>query len=124
MAEEDLLPDEAESPSGLLQKVQAWVGESKKRRLMIGAGLISLSIFTTIAWLISSQAAAGPEPVKIEEALQALDKGDFELAKSLVEQIQEQAIIPPHEYGGPLFVLGAVKSNRAEKQWSPERQNQ
>ena len=121
MAEEDLLPDEAASPSGLMQKVQAWVGESKKRRLMIGAGLITLSVFTTIAWLVSSQAAAGPEPVKIEEALQALDMEDYDLAKSLVEQIQEQAIILPHEYGGPLFVLGALKSHRAEKQWSPER---
>ncbi len=121
MAEEDLLPDEEERPGNLLQKVQAWVGESQKRKLMIGAGLTGLCIFTTVAWLVSSQAAAGPEPIKIEEVLAALDMSDDDLAKSLVEEMQEQAVILPHEYGGPLFVHGALKVRKAEKQWSPER---
>ncbi len=59
--------------------------------------------------------------LKIETALEAYDKGNFELARSLVTRMLRSGRLPRSKYGGPLFVLGAVKANDAEQQAVPQR---
>lgn len=122
MAEEDEPQEAGEAPKGLIGKIKAWVGDPTRRNLIMGCGLGALALVTVAGWLVLAQVAAGPEIITIDVALRALDEGEDELAKALVTQIQEQGLLEPGEYGGPLFVLGALKVREAERQWSVERQ--
>ena len=54
-------------------------------------------------------------------ALEAVDNQDFEEAKSIVDKMQVQPQ-DPDDFGGALFVLGAVKAFQAENEWSTARQ--
>ncbi len=122
MAEEEDPQEGGEAPQSLINKIKAWAGDSSHRNLLIGAGIGGLAIATVIGWLVLAQVAASPEIVTIDVAFRALDEGEDELAKALVTQIQEQGLLEPGEYGGPLYVLGALKVREAERQWSVERQ--
>jgi tetratricopeptide (TPR) repeat protein len=109
------------TPLGVVARARVWAAGNPRRSLAIGLGFC-LSIGAMLAaWILLADLAAAPPLVTIEMALEALDAGDDELAESLVEQIQEQAAIQPGAYGGPLFVLGAIKSRQAALQWAPER---
>ncbi|MGL4514206.1 MAG: tetratricopeptide repeat protein [Lacipirellulaceae bacterium] len=109
------------APVGVMLRARAWAAGHPKRSMAIGLAFVGAMVATVVAWVMLADIAAGPPPVTIEMALEALDAGDNELAESLVEQMQTQNLILPGEYGGPLFVLGAIKCAAADLQWAPER---
>ncbi|MEM8865174.1 MAG: tetratricopeptide repeat protein [Planctomycetota bacterium] len=114
--------DAAEQPRpSLLVRAREWTAGSPLRRVLVGAGLLGLAGGTIAVWLVLASLAA-PQPVsRIEVALEKLDEGDLEYAQNYVHKMQEAQTILTQDYGGPLFVLGAVRAKQAASQWAPER---
>lgn len=117
---EEQEPDGEPSSDGRLARAREWAAGNPRRTMIIGVGFALISITTIAGWLIMASYAVQPETVTIEQAIQALDDGEDELAQAIVIQMQEQ-ILPVGEYGGPLFVLGVLKSKDADRQWSADR---
>ena len=120
--EKEQEPDgEPSSSEGRFARLRVWAAGNPRRTMMIGGGFVLVSVVTVIGWLMLANYAVQPGNATIELALQALDDGEEELAQALVTQMQEQAL-SVGEYGGPLFVLGAIKSRDADRHWSSDRQ--
>lgn len=116
--------DEVEAPPvgrfDIVGRLARWVGISR-RRMLIGLGFGILTTSTVIAWLVLAEIIAHPEVASIEVALRALDEGEDELAHAVVTQMQEQRRLAIGDYGGPLYVLGALKAREAERHYSDDR---
>lgn len=108
-------------PRNLLERVQRWTKGGRNRSLIVGVALVLVTVGTIGTWLVLASLAAPPVPITIDDALAALDEGDLDRAGLLVERMQEQQTLTTSEYGGPLFVLGAIKTHEADQQWSAER---
>ena len=104
----------------ILGRLSALTGFSR-RNVIIGIGFSGLSFVTIIAWLALAEVVAEPTVPPIKLALKALDDGEDELALALVTEIQEDGELPTGEYGGPLFILGALKVREAERHFSDDR---
>lgn len=121
MADTDQETPSKESPSGIVARLRAWSVGSRKRNLLIGGGFVVIAIMTIASWLTVAEIAVAPEKASVERALVALDAGDDEKARSLISEIQASDNLSASEYGGALYVLGALKVNEAKQQWSDER---
>ena len=100
-----------------------WATASKRRMAMAGAaGLVVLtSVFA--AWsYVAHLAVESLKPATIEMALDAMDAGKFEDAKSIVVGMQSR-VATPELVGGAMFVLGALKVREAEQELSDERRS-
>ncbi len=89
----------------------------------IAAGLIVLMLMAGIgvAWTYMVNLAIAAEREKLNEALAALDAGNYEQARLLVRHVLASGAVPSSEYGTPLFVLGAVKTHDAGNEVVPEQ---
>ncbi|MEM6797936.1 MAG: tetratricopeptide repeat protein [Planctomycetota bacterium] len=119
-------PDEtndAESPErgSLLGRVRDWATVSPMRSTLVAVGLVGLMAGTIGAWLVLAEMATPVAEPTMDDAYQALDEGDLELAGNIVNRVQKQQTILTRDYGGPLFVLGAIRAKEAEDQWAAER---
>lgn len=110
---------DADSPavSGRLRAVATRLRDAAfyhwKRSLAI-LGTIGLLIAgIAVAWTYTAQMAIDAERARLDEAFAALDAGDYERAAVLVRQVLNSGALPRREYGGPLFVLGAVRAHDA-----------
>ena len=121
---DDASAQATEAKTPLLERARDWAFGSKLRSALVAGGLIVLMGVTITVWLVLASIAAPPPVTTIEDTLAALDSGDLELAKALVTRMQQQQSISTDKYGGPLFVLGAIRSEQAKDQWSPERRRQ
>ncbi len=132
MADEPLPDEEAateqtpsETGSGLrgrIARLLAWAKASKLRMALVGT--LALTVFggTFATWSYLAHLVVQEEgALTLEMALDALDAGEYEKAKNIVADLQKQST-PNPEFGGALFVLGAVKASQAESEWSQERQ--
>ena len=110
--------------SGLQSRIAAlvhWTGQSRLRMLIASSiALVGLgSLFT--AWSYVARLAVTQEnPATLARALEALDTGKYDEARSIVRRMQqgEDASLT---FGSSLFVLGAVKAYEAEGEWSADR---
>ncbi|MEM6330858.1 MAG: tetratricopeptide repeat protein, partial [Planctomycetota bacterium] len=110
------------TPAGpLLARARAWATGSPLRSAAVAGGLVALMAGTIAAWLVLADLAAPAAQPTLEDALASLDGGDYELAGSIVTRLQQQRTILTADYGGPLFVLGAIRAQQAQTQWAPER---
>lgn len=114
-------PLEDKAPSGLIGKLRAWARVGRRRDLLIGGGFGLGSLVTVILWLTAAEIAVAPEAATVDRALQALDNDDPDLARSIVGDLQDTDSLSAADFGGALFVLGAVKVHDAERQWSEDR---
>ncbi len=98
-----------------------WARSSRLRMALTGlAGLLIFgSIFALWSYLAHIAINMG-DPAVLEKALAALDDGKYEAAKTLIGRMQGRKH-SPDDFGGALFVLGAVKAHHAEGEWSAER---
>lgn len=113
--------EQSDTSLGFVARLRAWAGASQKRNLLIGVGFGLACTATVALWLTATEIAVAPEVPTVERALQALDQGDFELARTLIADLPDTDSLSAADYGGALFVLGAIKVNDAERQWSAER---
>ena len=99
-----------------------WSSASRFRMALTGVTVVlSLGTFFALWSYLAHLAVSAEEPVTLQMALDALDKGDFEGADQIIRRMQRQPQ-NPDEFGGALFVLGAIKVNQAESEWSAARQ--
>jgi len=105
-----------------IQAILGWAVTGKVRK--VGLGLVVLTALAGMfaTWSYLAQLVVDPvEPVTLQMVLAALDRQDFDEAKSLIGFLQRQSG-EQSNLGGALFVLGAVKVHQAESEWSVDRQ--
>ena len=92
-----------------------------KRSLAAAFTLLALISGLAVAWTYIASLAIESERENLALAFKSLDEGDYEQARSLVRQVLNSGALPSHEHGGPLFVLGAVKTHDAASDVVSER---
>ena len=125
-AEQAAKQPEAAAPAkglaGRIARLVHWAGESKLRMGL--AGLLFVVVFGSMfaAWSYLAHLAVNKnEEYTLARALVALEEQDYEKAKNIIGEMQQQGV-DSQEFGGSLFVLGAVKAAQAELEWSKDRQ--
>lgn len=122
MAELEDDDQQSEAPvGGLLGKLRSWAEGGKNRNLIVGVVFGLVTIGMVAMWLTAAEIAAAPEEPTVKRALAALDAGEDEEARSIIAELQDEEDLTAEDYGGGLYVLGALKVNDAEKQWSSDR---
>jgi tetratricopeptide (TPR) repeat protein len=106
---------------GWLSKLRAWAAVHWLRGVAV-AGIILLLIAGTMAgWAYLASVAIKSGQILLEDVLAALDEGRYDDARTAVGKMLKSGRLPRNEYGGPLFVLGAIKTHDAENQTSRDR---
>ena len=101
----------------MFRAATAWIMADRRRALTVaGASLALLVILAAVTFIQAMQwPDAKPRPVAtptLAAALEALDGGKLERAKSLATRLRHQPL-RVEEAGGPAFVLGAVAAEEA-----------
>jgi tetratricopeptide (TPR) repeat protein len=116
-------PSELAATSSGLQRVprlfgrlRSWAAGHWIRGLIVASAILVLIAATMAVWAYLASVALRSGVPTIDGALQALDEGRFEDARALVGRMLESGRLPRNKYGGPLFVLGVVKTHDAEEQ--------
>jgi len=114
--------EQATGLRGRIARLLNWAKASKLRMGLVGLLFVILfgGLFATWSYL-AHLAVSQEEKKTIAMAFEALDTNNFEDAKNIVGEIQTQNEAVP-EFGGALFVLGAVKAAQADMEWSQDRQ--
>ncbi|MDA8745544.1 tetratricopeptide repeat protein [Rubripirellula amarantea] len=101
-----------------LQNIRDWAAASRLRGIAVATGLLTLVLATVGTWLYLAALTVTVGVPTLQEALTAYDAGELDEARLRVVRITESGDLTADEYGGPLFVLGAVKAAEADQQWS------
>ncbi len=110
-----------EGLAGRIARIVHWARESKLRMGLVGLLFVFVfgSLFATWSYL-AHLAVNHDEKYTLARSLVALDDQDFEKAKSIIGEMQQQGL-DSQEFGGSLFVLGSVKAAQADLEWSKDR---
>lgn len=92
-----------------------------KRTIAAVVTMVALMSGIGLAWTYMVNLAIKSEQAKLDEALVALDKGDYEEARLLVRQVLASGTLPRDQFGVPLYVLGAVKTYDADHEVIPDQ---
>jgi tetratricopeptide (TPR) repeat protein len=101
-------------------RLRAWTTGHWLRGVIVATSLLLLIGLTIGGWAYLASAALQAGQVSVESALAEFDKGNYEEARNAVSHMLTGGL-PRSEYGGPLYVLGALKIRDAEDQAVPER---
>jgi tetratricopeptide (TPR) repeat protein len=101
--------------------LRAWAYGHWIRSVLIAGLILSLIALTMAGWAYLASVALRTGALRIDGALEALDEGRFDEARAAVARILKTGLLPRSEYGGPLYVLGAVKISDAENQPGADR---
>ncbi|QEG33063.1 tetratricopeptide repeat protein [Bythopirellula goksoeyrii] len=116
-------PDEAAAPT-LRAKISSlvnWSGAGRLHKLLLGTaaaiGLVGLFAF----WSYLGHVTVVDVPViTLDMAWEALDQQKYEEARNIIVEIQRNPK-DLEDFGSYLYILGAVKSYQADKEWSDDR---
>jgi tetratricopeptide (TPR) repeat protein len=98
-----------------------WATASKLHMgIAAGGGLVVLAGLFAAWSYVAHLAIDSLKPATIEMALETLDAGKYEEARTIIGDMQSQ-VATPELIGGAMFVLGAVKSHEADAEASSER---
>lgn len=117
----DTAEGDAAPAEGFIARARDWTTGSKLRSAIVACVLLGLVGVTIAVWIALASIAAPHHLTTLAEVLEALDKDDLELAEALVSRMQKDHSILTKDYGGPLFVLGAIRAKQAQNQWAAER---
>ncbi len=87
----------------------AMIAHKKRAIALLVTGLLLMAGIGA-AWSYMLDLAIKHERQKLDDALVALDTGDYEEARSIVRHLLNMGAVPRSDHGTPLFVLGAVKT--------------
>lgn len=107
---------------GRIARLVHWGSASKLRMALVGSLFITVfgGVFATWSYL-AHLAVNHEDQYTLARALAALDDKQYEEAKSIVGKMQQQGT-DEADFGGALYVLGAVKAAQADQEWSKDRQ--
>lgn len=113
--------DQTADSGAKITNLRAWATGSRKRNAIILGALGLVAAATVGAWLMVAEMAAAPEEITVEKAFEALDAGEHDRARSIIAQLRGDDSLTAADYGGALYIMGALKINDAVKQWSSDR---
>lgn len=117
--EQETRPTRAQRLRRRLGAAVAWI--IAHRAIAVGLGSVCA---VAIGFFVFIGQGEGKTQVTFQEALEAYDQRQFDLAEEKADLMLEQANLPPEEVGGPLFVLGAAASRRAADLYAEDRRTQ
>lgn len=115
---------DAASPTGLralVQRVGTVAVVHWKRTIAALVTMVALMSGIGLAWTYMVNLAIQVERAKLDQALVALDEGNYEEARLLVRQVLAGGTLPRDQFGIPLYVLGAVKTYDADHEVIPDQ---
>lgn len=92
-----------------------------KRTIAAGVSVLVLMASIGLTWTYMVNLAITSERAKLDEALAALDDGNYEQARLLVRHVLGSGALPRDQFGTPLFILGVVKTYDADADVVPEQ---
>jgi tetratricopeptide (TPR) repeat protein len=97
-------------------------GKSHKLRTMLLGSLILMALVVMFSvWsYVGHVAVLEIDDVTLDMAFKALDQQKYDEARDLVNRLQKKP--DSVDFGGSLFVLGALKAHQADAEWSVDRQ--
>ena len=121
MSDSDQIDNESSNeaaPPGRFRKLigvaATWAGENPLQ----GAIVVGLSVLVMLAlvaiWPKSISTSDSDKDVSMASALESLDEGAYTHAQEVATKLRDGETLLPEEFGGPLFVLGAVMYHDAE----------
>ncbi len=105
----------------LLGALRTWCYGHWLRSVIVAGAILSLIALTMAGWAYLADVALRSGELSLDAALHALDDGRHEEARAAVARMLKGGLLPRSSYGGPLYVLGAVKVHDAENQAAAER---
>jgi tetratricopeptide (TPR) repeat protein len=102
-------------------RLRTWTAGHWLRSVLVASAILVLIAATMAGWAYLASVALRSGQPSIDRALQAFDENRFEDARAMVGQMLKSGRLPRNKYGGPLFVLGAIKTHDAEKQTGADR---
>jgi tetratricopeptide (TPR) repeat protein len=108
-------------PIRFLGALRAWTTGHWLRGVIVATTLLTLIGLTIGGWAYLASVAIHTGELDVNSALKAYDEGRYEEARTAVGRMLTSGRLPRAEYGGPLFVLGALKAKDAEGQPTAER---
>jgi tetratricopeptide (TPR) repeat protein len=101
--------------------LRAWAYGHWLRGVIVAGTILGLIAITMAGWAYLASVALHSGELSIDSALAAYDKGRYEEARKAVSHMLNSGHLPRSEFGGPLFILGAIKTKDAEGQASADR---
>lgn len=105
----------------LPKRLIGWMRTSRLRTLLVGFGSLFVlgSVFAVWSYL-AHLAVDHDDRITLKAAYEALDKGRYDQARSIVGELQNETE-ENLSFGGALFVLGVVKAKKADEEYSESR---
>ncbi len=104
-----------------LSKLRAWAAGHWWRSLTVATTILLLIAITMAGWAYLASIALRTGKLSLDPVLKAFDEGRYDEARAAVGRMLKSGRLPRSEYGGPLFVLGAIKTHDAENQSTADR---
>src|SRR5262245_41317541 len=104
-----------------LNALRAWTTGHWLRSVIVATTILSLIGLTIGGWAYLASVAIKTGEITADSAMKAFDEGRYEEARTAVGKMLTSGRLPRSEYGGPLLVLGAIKTKDAEVQPTAER---
>jgi tetratricopeptide (TPR) repeat protein len=105
----------------LFARLRAWAAVHWLRSVAVAATILMLIAGTMAGWAYLASVALKSGQLSLEPVLAALDERRYDDARVAVGKMLKSGRLPRSEYGGPLFVLGAIKTHDAENQTTADR---
>jgi tetratricopeptide (TPR) repeat protein len=106
----------------LFGKLRAWAVVHWLRGVIVAGTILLLIASTMAAWAYLASVAFYSGQPTLDAALRALDERRFDDARTTAKGVLK--LVSRRHYGGPLYVLGAVKTSDAENQSTPEKRRE
>jgi tetratricopeptide (TPR) repeat protein len=102
-------------------KLRAWATGHWLRGVIVAGTILVLIASTMAGWAYLASVALRSGELSLDVALRDLDEGRFEAARAIVGRRLKSGRLPRSDFGGPLYVLGAIKTYDAENQATAEK---
>ena len=132
MPREDLQNDEREASASALGDRLKWLGAGLRRAtdwvaanrvkagLLAAAGLVSVGGMLAL-WFVMVSAGRIDQEAVLEQALEAMDNGEYAKARRLAETLRLAEEPSLSGLGGAAFVLGMITAGEADEAWQTEK---
>lgn len=101
--------------------LRTWAYGHWIRSVIVATSILGLIALTMAGWAYLAKVALHTGEVSLDLVLGALDEGRYEEARAAVGRMLKSGLLPRTKFGGPLYVLGAIKTVDAENQDRADR---
>jgi tetratricopeptide (TPR) repeat protein len=106
---------------GELRQLPAWARKNPLRALATASVILGIPFCLWLVSLYFLPTTTKP-PATIDDALHALDAGDYSQARKLALEVRARPDLSYRDMAGPLYVLGMALSHDAGEHWNRDEQ--